>query len=179
MRAVILSVLSVLVVAACGKSGSKPKPHAASGSGSAAAPVAKKLDCVALLTVADLAKACELDPVVIVLEPPDEPDPSMACQYQIRVNSRIGMRFAVDTSPANPAAAKAKLAPADDDVTAVPVGDAGQMVMSEGMAWQNHDLEFVKGSAFASLKMVVSEKTGAPCSDDGVVAIGTAVAARL
>lgn len=178
MRAVIVS--AVLLVA-CGKSDSKPKPVTGSGSGSAGSgsAAATKVDCATILTIADIATACELDPVVIVLEPPDEPDPSIACQYQIRTNSRIAMRFAVDTSPATPAAAKAKLAPADDDVTPVQVGDAGQMVLSEGMAWQNHDLELVKGRVFVSLKMVVSEKTGAPCSDDGVVAIGKAVAGRL
>jgi hypothetical protein len=178
VRAVIVTALAL---AACGKSDSKKTKPAGSGSaGSAAtAPAAKPVDCATVLTVADIATACELDPVVIILEPPDEPDPSIACQYQIRTNSRIAMRFALDTSPATPAAAKAKLAPAGDDVAPIQVGDAGQMVTSEGMAWQNHDLELVKGKVFVSLKMVVSEKTGAPCSDDGVVAIGKAVAARL
>jgi hypothetical protein len=177
VRAVILGCL---IAAACGKSGGTKAKSVGSGSaGSASAAPAKKLDCATVLTITDVATACELDAAVVVLEPPDEPDPSMACQYQIRTNSRIAMRFAVDTSPANAAAAKAKLAPADEDVTQVPVGDAGQMVVSEGMAWQNHDLEFVKGTAFVSLKMAVSEKTGAPCSDDGVVAIGKLVAGRL
>jgi len=178
VRAVIVTALAL---AACGKSDSKTKPagSGSAGSASGSAVTAKPIDCATVLTIADVATACELDPVVIILEPPDEPDPSMACQYQIRINSRIGMRFALDTSPATPAAAKAKLAPADDDVAPVQVGDAGQMVMSEGMAWQNHDLELVKGKVFASLKMVVSEKTGAPCADDGVIAIGKAIAGRL
>lgn len=162
----------------------EPNPGAPSAP-PAVAPVA--VDCDAVLTVDDVAKACGAKAADWELkkQPMENGQGATTCLRMAgpKVKRVSSLHFTVNTSPGSPDAAKALLEMSGklDGAKPVEVGDGAYLVAGKPVNDQiSHDLEAVKGALWFKIGYDVGKREKKPiCSDDGLVELGKTVAGRL
>ena len=179
-------LLVIALVAACGgkkdeqapppPKASKPAPETPPGPGGKPAPkratvvtpAQPKLDCAALLTADDVAKACGGGALTAEASPMEKGEGAMTCVRWIGdKKSHTGVTLTVNTAPGSPEGAKNLVAMSKKGGAAeVAVGDAAIQV--------DHAVEAAKGSIWFKLTPMESL-----CKDDALVQLATTVASRL
>ena len=148
---------------------------------------AATVDCAALVTPEDVAAACGVSANDVTVEriAMETGKGATTCLRSVKIKGAPAFKLAVNTAPKSADAAKRLL---DLDRTAgptkdVPVGDSGLLAVRSVGATKstNHEIEAVKGAVW--FKLLADVKDGAkappPCGDDGLVAVGKAVASHL
>jgi hypothetical protein len=145
------------------------------------------VDCEKLLTADDVAKACggKASDIEIEKHAMENGQGATACVRNAgsRAKRTSSIHLAVNTAPGSPDAARALLDLSKEGAKSVEgVGDGAYLHVREDAAAKQtaHHLEAVKGGLWFKVGYEVGKGDKKPvCSDEGLVALGKAVAGRL
>lgn len=146
------------------------------------------VDCEALLTPEDVAKACggNAADMEVRKHAMENGTGATTCMRQAGPKTKrvSSLHLAVNAAPGSPDGAKAllELSGKSEGAKKVEVGDGAYLVVREVPAAKQtvHDLEAVKGALWFKLGYEVNKGEKKPlCSDDGLVELARTVAGKL
>jgi hypothetical protein len=187
MRA--LGFAALVIVAACSKKsdggGEKAKP--AEIKPADPPPVAKMIDCEALVTAADIATACGVDVTTVEIKKGaiERGTGATACVRSARLGGAPWLQFSVNAAGTSAEGVKnvvelSRKTP-NAEIKDVEVGDGGLLIVKQVEATKatRHDLEATKGTLWFKLATEVPDGGKELCPDDGLVAIAKTIASHL
>jgi hypothetical protein len=202
MRAMIRTLLLCALVTACSKKDDAGEKQAEATDKPAETPVDKPaeepvatppadepaaaaptIDCDALLTADDVAKACGGKAADFAINK-HALETGKAATTCVRTAGKRGasVKLAVSTAPGSAQGAKSLLELSKEGAKPAEVGDAGYLHVREVPAARQtmHDLEAIKGRVWFKLGYEIKQgEKKAACSDEGLIELGKTVAGRL